>query len=175
MLLSAVVGSQRADFEIALHLLAMKLLQSEPAVHGAREARPAVRARREPARKGAPPSCGRRGRDVWRKGRWVEWGGGGATSDAEGGVGVVVEQRVGVLVAERLQPAFEAALAPRRGRRRVEEREGVVRRERIFFGLERLVARSPPGSPRCHLRSTYRLAPTVDWPGRHSLTAEVSI
>ena len=65
----------------------------------------------------------------------MEWGGGGATSDAEGGVGVVVEQRVGVLVAERLQPAFEAALAPRRGRRRVEEREGVVRRERRFFFL----------------------------------------
>ena len=61
------------------------------------------------------------------------WGGGGATSDAEGGAGVVVEQRVGVLVAERLQPAFEAALAPRRGRRRVEEREGVVRRERRGF------------------------------------------
>ena len=36
-------------------------------MHGAREACPAVRARREPAREGAPPSCGRRGRDVWRK------------------------------------------------------------------------------------------------------------
>jgi hypothetical protein len=40
--------------------------------------------------------------------RWVgaEEVGGGATSDADGGVAVVVE-RVGVLVAERPQPALE--------------------------------------------------------------------
>ena len=56
--------------------------------------------------------------------------GGGATSDAK-------RQEVVVLVAERLQPAFEAALAPRRGRRRVEEREGVVRRERRGVRRER--------------------------------------
>ena len=57
--------------------------------------------------------------------RWVgaEEVGGGATSDAKR---QEVVERVGVLVAERLQPAFEAALAPRRGRRRVEEREGVA-------------------------------------------------
>ena len=66
-------------------------------------------------------TCGER----WGWVRWVgaEEVGGGATSDAK-------RQEVVVLVAERLQPAFEAALAPRRGRRRVEEREGVVRRER---------------------------------------------
>ena len=57
-----------------------------------------------------------------RVGGWVgaEEVGGGATSDAE-------RQEVVVLVAERLQPAFEAALAPRRGRRRVEERDGEKR------------------------------------------------
>ena len=70
---STFYGERGYKFCDSSTLLAMKL-QSEPAVHGAREARPAVRARREPARKGAPPSCGRRGRDVWRKGRWVEWG-----------------------------------------------------------------------------------------------------
>ena len=64
--------------------------------------------------------------------RWVgaEEVGGGATSDAK-------RQEVVVLVAERLQPAFEAALAPRRGRRRVEEREGVVRRKRRGVRRER--------------------------------------
>ena len=62
---------------------------------------------------------------MWREVGWVRWVGaeevgGGATSDAK-------RQEVVVLVAERLQPAFEAALAPRRGRRRVEERVCRVR------------------------------------------------
>ena len=71
-------------------------------------------------------TCGER----WGWVRWVgaEEVGGGATSDAK-------RQEVVVLVAERLQPAFEAALAPRRGRRRVEEREGVVRREHRLFTM----------------------------------------
>ena len=68
-----------------------------------------------------PPSSpgwtDRTGRDGRTWVRWVgaEEVGGGATSDAK-------RQEVVVLVAERLQPAFEAALAPRRGRRRVEEK-----------------------------------------------------